>query len=150
MLRNNCKFIVLLSFLGALLSTTAFAADYFSISANGTVFYDAPSAKAKKLFVVNQFYPVEVVVTLAEWAKVRDVTGALAWVEKKQLADKRTVVATAARADIRQSPDDKAPVVFQAEKGVALELIESASGWLKVRHRDGQTGYVKLDQVWGA
>lgn len=128
----------------------AAAADYFSVATNGTLFYDAPSAKAKKLFVVNQLYPVEAVVNLGDWVKVRDVAGALAWVEKKQLADQRTLLVTAARADIRQSPDDAAPLVFQADKGVALEFLENASGWIKVRHRDGQSGFVRINQVWGA
>jgi SH3-like domain-containing protein len=123
-----------------LVSAASGAADFFSVAANGTLFYDAPSAKAKKLFVVSQLYPVE----------VRDVSGKLAWVEKKQLTDKRTVVVSAARADIRQSPDDAATLVFQAEAGVALEFVESVPGWIKVRHRDGQTGFVKLNQVWGA
>jgi len=147
---RNSGGIILLSFLSALLSPPALATDYLSVAANGTLFYDAPSAKAKKLFVVSQGYPVEVVVPLSEWVKVRDVSGKLAWVEKKQLADKRTVLVSSMRADIRQSPEDSAAIVFQAEKGVALEFVESVPGWIKVRHRDGQMGYVKLNQVWGA
>ncbi len=133
-----------------LVSAASGAADFFSVAANGTLFYDAPSAKAKKLFVVSQLYPVEAVVSLGEWIKVRDVSGKLAWVEKKQLTDKRTVVVSAAHADVRQSPDDAATLVFQADAGVALEFVESVPGWVKVRHRDGQTGFVKLNQVWGA
>ena len=147
---RNGKVVALLSLLSASFVPPALAADYLSVAASSTLFYDAPSAKAKKLFVVSQGYPVELVVSLGEWLKVRDVSGKLAWVEKKQLSDKRTVLVSTARADIRQSPEDSAAIVFQAEKGVALEFVESAPGWIKVRHRDGQTGYVKLNQVWGA
>jgi hypothetical protein len=33
---------------------------------------------------------------------------------------------------------------------VVLELVEAASGgWVKVRHRDGQGGFLKVPQVWG-
>ncbi|MEP6702751.1 MAG: SH3 domain-containing protein, partial [Betaproteobacteria bacterium] len=33
---------------------------------------------------------------------------------------------------------------------VLLELVEPpVSGWVKVRHRDGQTGYVNISQIWG-
>ena len=53
------------------------------------------------------------------------------------------VVVTVARADIRQVADLNAPLVFQAERDVALELVEHGSaGWLKVRHRDGQVGFI--------
>jgi hypothetical protein len=49
-----------------------------------------------------------------------------------------------ANAKIRASADDSAALVFSAEKNVLLEMAEPASaGWVKVRHRDGQLGYVK-------
>jgi flagellar basal body rod protein FlgF len=41
-------------------------------------------------------------------------------------------------------------VVFEAARDVLLELLGVASGgWLRVRHRDGQAGYVRVAQVWG-
>jgi hypothetical protein len=37
-----------------------------------------------------------------------------------------------------------------ADKDVLFELAEPvASGWIKVKHRDGQAGYVKAAEVWG-
>ncbi len=63
-----------------LFALPAQALDYRSVEPASAVFYDAPAASARKLFVVSRFYPVEVVVSLADWIKVRDVTGALAWV----------------------------------------------------------------------
>ena len=33
---------------------------------------------------------------------------------------------------------------------VVLELLEAVpGGWVKVRHRDGQSGFLKAPQVWG-
>ena len=67
------------------------------------------------------------------------------------------VVVRAPAADVRAAADEGAPVVFRAERDVLLELAEPAAspaatampGWVKVRHRDGQTGYVRLAQVFG-
>lgn len=127
------------------------ALDFRSVGADRAILFDAPSLQAKRLFVAGKYYPVEVIVNLELWAKVRDSAGGLAWIEKKNLSDARMVVVTSARADVRQSADRNAPLVFQAERDVALELVEyGAAGWLKVRHRDGQTGYVLASQVWGA
>jgi len=40
--------------------------------------------------------------------------------------------------------------VFEAERDVVLELVEAVpGGWVKVRHRDGQSGFLKAPQVWG-
>lgn len=136
----------------ALFALPAQALDYRSVESASAVLYDAPAANAKKLFVVPRLYPVEVVVSLGDWIKVRDVTGALAWVEKKNLAQRRTVLVTASVADVRKEASDKAPLAFQAEKDVALDLVQETKpspGWAKVKAADGRSGYVKISQVWG-
>lgn len=129
----------------------AHALDFKSVGAAPTIMYDAPGLKSTKVFVAPRGMPVEVVFTYGDWSKVRDVSGDLSWVESKSLSPKRNVVVNAAAgAKVRSAAEDAAPVVFVAEKGVLLELAEPiASGWLKVKHRDGQGGYVKAGDVWG-
>jgi len=126
------------------------AAEFRSIAEGGTAMYDAPSVKSKKLFAASRAYPVEIVVSIDNWAKVRDSSGELAWVEKKSLSERRTVVVTAPVADVRQAANEQAAVAFQAQQGVVLDVTEQpASGWVKVRHVDGLAGYVRINQVWG-
>lgn len=140
----------LLFLLLLLAAPAALAGEFRSIGANATPMYDAPSVKANKLFVASRLYPVEVIVQVDNWTKVRDAAGDLSWVEKKTLSDTRTVVVTAALADVRQRAEDGAPLVFQARPGVVLEVVELGAGpWVKVHHRDGQTGFVRASQVWG-
>ena len=127
----------------------ALALDFRSVSADAAVLFDAPSARSQKLYVVNRGYPLEVVVNVEGWIKVRDANGALAWIETKHLTDKRTVMVKVPVAQIRQKPDDAAPIVFQAQQSVLLELVEVTGGWVQVRHRDGAAGYVKVQAVWG-
>jgi SH3-like domain-containing protein len=126
------------------------AAEFRSVAENAAVLYDAPSAKAKKLYVVSHGYPVEIVVVVEGWSKVRDAGGDLTWIESRHLAEKRTVLVKAPVAQVREAADEKSPVVFQAQQDVVLELIEVAGGWLRVRHRDGQAGYLRAAQAWGA
>lgn len=128
----------------------AHALDYVSVADGSAILYDAPSLKAKKLFVVSRYLPLEQVVSLDSWVKVRDSSGSLSWIEKRALSNKRFVVVTAALAAMRQAPEENAAVVLQARQQVALELLENTGGgWLKVRHQDGVTGYVKTADVWG-
>lgn len=125
--------------------------EYFSIAENAVIMYDAPSLKADKLFVASLYLPVEAVVNVEGWVKVRDSNGNLAWVEKKVLSEQRYVVVTAALADIYETADVNSKLVFQAEENTVLEWLDSnTQGWVKVRHIDGQTGYVKVIQVWGS
>ena len=95
--------------------------EYFSIAENAVVMYDAPSLRADKLYVASIYLPVEIIVNVEGWAKVRDSSGNLAWVEKKALSQQRYVVVTAPVADIYQSPDMNSAVVFQAEENIVME-----------------------------
>ena len=66
------------------------------------------------------------------------------------LSDKKYVFAVNPVVDVRAGPDFGAARVFQVRQQVALELLESTgTGWVKVRHRDGEVGYVKSTEVWG-
>jgi SH3-like domain-containing protein len=131
-------------------SLAAGAAEFRSVQDNAAVLYDAPSRAATPLFVVQRNYPLEVIVNLEAWVKVRDHAGALTWIERKSLGEKRMLLVTGASAEARLRPEDGAPAVFAAAQNVALELLEVApNGWLRVRHADGATGFVRAAQVWG-
>ncbi len=140
----------LLGFLVAAgLAAPSLAIEYRTVDA-ATVLYDAPSQKGGKVFVIRRGTPVELVVSLEGWSKVRDADGGLSWIEAKYLVNRRAVIITAARAQIRQNAEESAPIAFEAEKNVSLDYLETApGGWIKVRHRDGQVGFVRASQAWG-
>ena len=56
------------------------------------------------------------------------------------MSETRFVIVTAPVADVRQSPDAAAPLVFQAQSQVVLEFVEPVNAdWVRVKHRDGQS-----------
>ncbi len=125
-------------------------AEFRSVSASKAILYDAPSAEASKIFILNQGYPVEIIVNLDQWLKVRDQLGGLSWVESKNLTNKRTVLVTA-KTDIKAAEDNASALVATVEKDVVLELLSptNKNGWVKVKHRDGLVGFVQASVVWG-
>jgi SH3-like domain-containing protein len=141
----------------AMLAVVAQAAEFRVTADQPTVLYDGPSAKAKPQFLYGRDVPVEVIVSVEGWAKVRDAGGTIGWIERKALADKRMLVVRTPAADVRAGAEEGAAVVFRAEQNVLLELAELATspattgvpGWVKVRHRDGATGFVRISQVFG-
>jgi hypothetical protein len=145
------RFSVFALVMAALAVNVAHAVDFKSVGAAPAILYDAPSIRGKKVFIAPRNMPVEVVFTYGEWSKVRDASGDLSWIESKQLTTKRTVIVNTLNARIHTSPEDASPVVFTADKGVVLEIAEpAASGWLKVKHSDGQSGFIKITDIWGA
>jgi SH3-like domain-containing protein len=133
----------------AALTGVAHAIEFRSVG-QSSILFDSPSDKGKRLFIIAAGTPVEAVVTLDKWVKVRDAGGALAWIERRALAEKRTVIVAVPRAAVRQSATDDGPVAFEAVKDVVLDFVsQSGDGWVQVRHKDGPAGYVKVNEVWG-
>ena len=126
------------------------ALDFKTIAPAAAILYDAPSDKGGKLFVAPRGMPVEVVLSYGEWVKVRDMSGDMAWLELKMLSAKRNVIARNANVKVRATADDSAAPILQVDKGVLLELVDNQiTTWVKVRHRDGVTGFVKATDIWG-
>jgi SH3-like domain-containing protein len=134
-----------------LMPLSALALEFKSVANHKAVLYDAPSASAKKILILGQYYPLEVIVNLGDWIKVRDAQGAISWIEAKNLGAKRTVMVVANNAEIRAEASATSALLATLDKDVVLEIADAklSSGWLKVKHRDGVTGFVLVTAVWG-
>lgn len=138
------------AFAFALAAGSATAAEFASVARGGAILYDGPSPSANRLFVAPLGMPLELLSVIRDWVRVRDAAGDVLWIERGDLAPRRTVVATAA-APVRAHANESAEIVFQAEAGVLLDLVDPAPapGWARVRHRDGASGFVRAGDVWG-
>jgi len=131
-------------------SASSLALEFRSVGAAPIIMYDAPSARGMKIYVAPAGMPVEIILTSGAWCRVRDMNGDLSWVEAKDLIPRRNLVVKTATARIRVAPEESATMAFSADKNVLLEMAEPAIGaWVKVKHRDGQTGFVRTSEVWG-
>jgi SH3-like domain-containing protein len=150
MLNYSTKSVIALIAL-MLVPTVAAALEFKSVAVPKAVLYDAPSASAKKVLLLSQSYPVEIIVNLGDWLKVRDAQGGISWIEAKQLSGKRTVLVTAVNAEIRSDAAATSSLLATLEKDVVLEVADPklSNGWLKVKHRDGVTGFILISSVWG-
>ncbi len=60
---------------------------YRSVNVPAAILYDAPSLAGKKLYLIKAQTPVEIIVRLEGWLKVRDAEGSLAWIEARNLVE---------------------------------------------------------------
>jgi SH3-like domain-containing protein len=135
-------------------SATAVADDFKQTIDAATVAYEGPSARATKQYIYSRGTPLEILVAIEGWYKVRDAQGALVWIERRALGERTNVqVKSATAAEIFASAEPNAPVAFRVEPGVLLTLAappSPATGALvQVKHRDGQTGFVRIDALFG-
>lgn len=132
-----------------MLAAPAWALDFVS-TRKPAILYDAPSSASGKVAVVGAGYPLEKLITLSGWTKVRDDTGQLAWIEEAALVSKRTLLVRVPEARVLENPRDDAALRFRAAQGVLLDLLSDlGNGWAKVQHADGLQGYVRIRDVWG-
>ncbi len=142
--------LVSLAFAVFIFTDPACAAEFKNIGASPAILYDAPSIRGQKLFIAPHGMPVEVVINYGAWSKVRDLTGDLSWIESRQLSERKNIVVRTLNAKIRANADESADVLFSADKGVLLELVDTViPGWVRVKHADGATGFVRQNDVWG-
>ena len=123
---------------------------YASIGDRPAIVFDAPSNKAQKTYILSRQQPVEILVKLDKWVKIRDADNTIGWVESGVIDSRRHTQVNTSVADIRNMPNPASSLVFEAQRAVILEVTgPAAEGWLPVRHRDGQAGFVRKSQVWG-
>src|SRR5688572_22767921 len=93
--------------------------------------------------------PVQVVAETAEWRRVCDPEGGLAWVHKRVTDGRRSVINLSNRpAPLRRNPKPGAePAAFLDVRAMA-SLVRCQKGWCSVK-TDGASGWVREGTLWG-
>ena len=89
--KTNFFFSYFFVWIVCFISQSAYA-EFRSVASSKTILYEAPSATTKRVYLVDEGYPLEIIVNLGDWLKVRDPYGTLSWAESKNLQSKRTVI----------------------------------------------------------
>jgi SH3-like domain-containing protein len=148
--KTNFFFSYFFVWIVCFISQSAYA-EFRSVASAKTILYEAPSATTKRVYLVGEGYPLEIIVNLGDWLKVRDPYGTLSWAESKNLQSKRTVIVKVDKANIYKDPESKSALAATIEKDVVIELSDPliANGWIKVRYQQDLDGYIQTSQVWG-
>ena len=109
-----------------------------------------PGTRFKKVWTAPQNYPYRVIKRKGRWLKVRDYEGYKDWVHKGLTDGKHAVIVKVKSANIRKGPSTDQPAIFTADKGVPFLVVGKKGSWLKVRHADGDEGWIARKLLWGA
>ncbi|WP_348945318.1 SH3 domain-containing protein [Chitinibacter sp. FCG-7] len=141
---------VLIATLLAGVASSVFAVEYRSTNRTGVILYESPSENSAKRFVLSANIPLEVLAEQGTWLRIRDRDGTLAWLAKADTSTVRYVQANRL-AEVRKDANPGSALLFKVERNVLLELQQDTrTGWLKIKHRDGAMGYIRIEDVWGA
>lgn len=113
-----------------------------------------PSTQYPIIWELGKGFPLRIRSYKDNWIKVSDFEGDIGWIYKDLVSKKPHLIVkinknSKARINIRSGPGTKYKVVGKAEYGVVFQTLKRGDGWVKVRHEDGLTGWVKRSLLWG-
>ena len=136
-----------------LLTTSFFVhADFISVKVKQAILFEGPSKTTEKMYIVTEGYPLEVLVSLKDWKKVKDHSGKISWIESKNTHNERTVLITKDDAVIFNQANEKSHKLANVDKFVVLKLNSSmlVGNWAQVKTQiEGLIGFVNAREVWG-
>jgi SH3-like domain-containing protein len=107
-----------------------------------------PSRQAELVRQAYENEPLRVVGGKGGWLEVRDAADEPSWVNAALTDGRRAVVVIRDLVNVREHPGTGNLVVFTAERGVNLLVLDRSGRWLRVWHKVGE-GWIHDSLVWG-
>jgi SH3-like domain-containing protein len=131
------------------LSAGTASAERLSVAVNKANVRSGPGKNYDVLWSVGKYFPVDIVKTSGDWREIRDFEGDVGWMHHSLLKEVPSVIVKGSLVNVREGPGKDTKVLFQAETGVSFKVEEKKDKWLRVRHADGDTGWIHESLVWG-
>ncbi len=122
---------------------------FVTVAADEANVRQGPADSYDVIMKFNRDYPLEVQDGAEGWLKVIDVDGDRGWISAKLVAFEPCVITKKDDSNVREAGSTEHPIVFTTQKGVILRVLEEKDGWLKVKHRDGDEGWISAKIVFG-
>ena len=128
--------------------TAAAYAQRLAVKVNIGNVRSGPGSNHKIIWEVEKYYPVVVLGSSGEWVKFSDFEKDQGWMHRSLLADIKTVITSRENCNIRSGPGTKYKIVMTVESGVPFKVLKTQGRWMKIKHKDGLTGWIHASLVW--
>lgn len=143
------KKVLLFTLLPLILCAGTASAKRLSVAVDKANVRSGPGTNHETLWSVGKYYPVDIIKKSGNWYRVRDFEGDIGWIHRRLLKEIRAVIVKSDIVNVRKGAGTGFRILFQAEKGVSFKVLKRKKKWLKVRHADGDVGWVHRSLVWG-
>ncbi|MFQ5913150.1 MAG: SH3 domain-containing protein [Nitrospinota bacterium] len=148
-LTTKISILSVLAFLSCF-SSGALAAEIVRVKVKAANTRLGPGTRFEKVWTAPMNYPYQVLKRKGRWLRVRDFDGYQEWIYRPLTDGKPAVVVKVKKANIRKRPTTKSPITFRADRGLPFRVLRKKGRWIKVRHADGDQGWIFERLVWGA
>lgn len=113
-----------------------------------------PGTKYTAKWQYGDGFPLKIITRKGNWLKVTDFENDTGWIFKKYISKTPHMIVKVNKGktrkiNIRSGPGTKYKIVGQAYYGVVFKTVSQKSGWAKVKHESGLTGWIKRSLLWG-
>jgi SH3 domain protein len=130
----------------------ALSADFVSIKAKKAFLYEGPSLSTDKEFIITEGYPLQVMVRLKDWIKVKDHLGKISWIQSADTSKDRNVMTLNDNVNLFYKPSIESVHLAKIDKDITLKLLSPfpTNGWIQVMtFPQNIEGYIRAEDVWG-
>lgn len=124
------------------------AAKRMSVSVPMANIRSGPGTKFKVLWRVELNHPLQVVKTSGEWIYFSDFEEDRGWIHRDIVSDADAVIVTKDKVNVRTGPGTDHDIAFTVARGVPFQVVERKGQWIRVRHADGEAGWIHNMLVW--
>lgn len=100
------------------------------------------------LWQATKFYPIIVTKKSGKWYRIIDYENDRGWIHSSLVRKIPSVITVRDDCNIRSGPSTKDRIVFKAGRGVPFKVLKRKGRWIKVRHADGDQGWIHKSLVW--
>jgi SH3-like domain-containing protein len=140
--------IVLFAVLCLLVFAVEASAKRLVVSVKRANVRSGPGTNHDILLSVETYYPFDVLKKSGRWYKIRDFEGDVGWMHGSLLRQIPAVIVKGRLVNVREKPGTTFRILLQAERGVCFKRLGQKGKWLKVRHADGEVGWIHKSLVW--
>ena len=97
---------------------------------------------------VEKYHPVIILKKQGDWYQFEDFEKDRAWIHESLLGKENAVITIKDDCNVRSGPGTNNGIVFKVVRGVPFKVLGKKESWYKVKHADGDQGWIHKTLVW--
>ena len=130
------------------LPAVAAASEYVSVKKDGVNIRSGPGTDYNVVWQVFESFPLKILKRDGKWVSVVDYQGDKGWIYSPLVTSRKTVIVNVETGNMRSGPSTNDDIIAEVKKGVVFEAQEMSGDWIKVRYKDGLTGWMHNSLLW--
>jgi SH3-like domain-containing protein len=123
-------------------------AERLAVTASIANIRSGPGTNNVIIWKVEKDHPIETIEKKGNWYHFRDFEKDKGWIHKSLVGKVKTVITKKNNCNIRTGPGTKYKIIFTVEKGIPFRVLKRQGVWIKIKHADGDQGWIHNTLLW--